>query len=53
MSRVKVTGFIDPDDYGADPDDRTGLTADGYEQLHEDFGYKLQEFDAERVDDDG
>lgn len=53
MARVKVTGFIDPDDYGADPDDASGLSEEGFEALQDDIGYKLENCEVERVDDDG
>lgn len=50
MPRVKVSGYVDADDYGADPDDASGLTAEGFEQLHDEFGYKLEDFTVERED---
>jgi hypothetical protein len=50
MPRIKVTGFIDPDDYGADPEHPTGLTAEGYDRLHEDFLYKMEEVDVTKED---
>jgi|1185.fasta_scaffold28920_4 hypothetical protein len=33
MALVKITGYIDAEEYGEDPDSASGLTEEGYENV--------------------